>query len=372
MIINDNYFKTKSAINGKLQACHDWLEDPTAVVGGLGEKSLRSVLDHAAKIAERALPPDRDAIIKMCGDITSLINALCELRANGQGTSPQAQSLSRGIAQKLKELKALITRAIQNMERSGVQQPAHTVGGRIEQAQKWLSNPGFDDKGVGQQAIQAIVDEGRKLANFCPPAQRHDILQLCNEVESLNRQLADFCRRGQGNSPQAQEIAKNLSQKLKSLQKQIEKALVTRVVDDFIDITTPLKQFTDAVLAPEGTPNREYNFQEKSITLSNFSDKTVQTARNVASGSAANKRVAEGLLNAANHVESLTPQLVNAGRIRLNHPENLAAQENFENLRKQYADSLQRMRNLVDEACDTVSFIKASGLLDFHLFICLI
>ena len=43
-----------------------------------------------------------------------------------------------------------------------------------------------------------------------------------------------------------------LSQKLDELKDKIQGALVDRVVEDFVDITTPLKQFTDAVLAPEG------------------------------------------------------------------------------------------------------------------------
>lgn len=163
-----------------------------------------------------------------------MTNALCELRGNGQGATPQAQSLARGIEQKLKELNALVGRAIQNLERSGVQQPAHTVAGRVEQAQRWLSNPGFNDKGLGKNAIQAIVDEGRRLAQFCPTAQRQEILQLCTAVESLCQQLDDLCRRGQGNTPQAQAVAKMLSQKLQDLKKQIQRALVNRVVDDFV------------------------------------------------------------------------------------------------------------------------------------------
>ena len=43
-----------------------------------------------------------------------------------------------------------------------------------------------------------------------------------------------------------------LSQKLDELKEKIQNALVDRVVEDFVDITTPLKQFTEAVLAPEG------------------------------------------------------------------------------------------------------------------------
>lgn len=352
--------KALTAIDGKVQAAHDWLEDPTVLPGGIGEKSIRQILEYANRIADRSLPPDRDAIKKGAGDINAMINALCELRSEGKGDSPQAQSLSRSIGQKLKELIGMCNRAVTNVERSGVRQPAHTLRGKVEQAQSWLANPALDDKGLGQQTIQSIIDEARRLASLSSPAHRQDILNLCDEVESLNRQLGDLVRRGQGNTPQAQDIARRLSNKLGELQKLCENALVNRVVEDFIDVTTPLKQFTDAALAPEGTPNREVNFNDKAQGLSKFNQRAAQTARNVASGSAPNKRLAEGLMSSANQCESLCPQLINAGRIRLTHPDNVAADEHFANLRKQYADSINRMRNLVDEAIDTIAFIKAS------------
>ena len=350
-------------MDSKLQSAHDWLEDPTAMPGGIGEKSIRHILEYASRIADRSLPKDRDAIRKAVGDINAMVNALCELRSEGKGDSPQAQSLAKSIGQKLKDLLNLCHQAVANMEKSGGKKPAHTMRGKFEHALNWLSNPGFDDKGLGLGAIQSIVEEGRRLAQHCSSSDRQVILNLCDEVEGLAKQLADLVRSGQGNSPQAQQIAKTLSQKLKELQKLFDKALVNKVVDDFIDITTPLKQFTEAVLAPEGAPNRELNFNDKAQNLSNFSKRASQTARNVASGSAPNKRLAEGLMGAANQVESLCPHLVKGGRIRFDYPDNKAADEHFENLRKEYADSLQRMRNLVDEAIDTIAFIQASGIL---------
>lgn len=38
---------------------------------------------------------------------------------------------------------------------------------RLEQARKWLSNPGQDDKGLGRRAIALIVEEGRKVSYHC-------------------------------------------------------------------------------------------------------------------------------------------------------------------------------------------------------------
>ena len=335
----------------------------------MGEKSVRSILEDARRIADLALADDREAIRKMAGDIGAMVDALVELRDDGKGGTPQAHSLGRAINGKLKELSALVNRAIMNIERTGAQGPAHTITGKFDQASKWLSNLNFDDKGVGQQAVKAILQDSRRIGQSCPPSQREDIYDLCNDVEQLHRQLDDLCRRGMANTPQAQEISRRLNRKLQELKKLIERALITRVVDDFIDIFTPLKQFTEAVYAPEGTPNREDRFREKSNVLNQFSRKVSQTARNVATGLAPNKRLAEGIINLSNDVESMTPQLISAGRIRFTHPDNKSADEHFENLKSQYQDNIEKLRSMVDESVDSVNFVNSSGSLYSYLFI---
>lgn len=78
-------------------------------------------------------------------------------------------------------------------------------------------------------------------------------------------------------------------------------------------------------------------------------------------GSGGNKKLAEALSSVANQVESLTPQLISAGSIRMNYPTSKVADDHFENLRQQYADTVTKMRNLCDEATDSADFIKASG-----------
>jgi len=66
-----------------------------------------------------------------------------------QGNSPQAMSLAKGIQQKMLELQDKCARAVSNTEHSGVRRPAHTIAGKLEQAQRWLTNPAVDDKGLG-------------------------------------------------------------------------------------------------------------------------------------------------------------------------------------------------------------------------------
>ncbi|KAJ8956385.1 hypothetical protein NQ318_015123 [Aromia moschata] len=362
--------KLQNAIANRINAANDWLFDPTAVRGGVGEKSLRLIIDAAQKVAERCLPQDANVINKLCSDLTTMTDALCELRQDGKGATPQAESVARSIREKLGDLQQAVMNAVLAVDKAGLQQTAHTVQGRLEQARKWLSNPGQDDKGLGRRAINAIVEEGRKVADGLPGIQKAEILQLCDEVDSLSRQLADLCAQGKGNTPQAQEIARRLSQKLHELKEKINQAVVNRVVEDFIDIVTPLKQFTEAVLAPEGSPNRDQNFADKAAQLQQFSNRAVKTAKMVAAAGG-NKKLAEALQSAANQVDSLTPQLVSAGSIRMNYPLSKAADEHFENLRQQYADTLTKVRNLCDEATDSADFVKASEeQMKKHTFLC--
>jgi len=353
--------KAQNAIEGKVRAARDWLEDPLALRGGVGEKSVRQILEHSQRVSERALPGDAEAIKKLCGDITTMTDALCELRQDGKGTTPQAECLAHSIQEKLGQLCELVQQAVIGVEKSGMQQPAHTVSGRLEQARRWLAHPDRDDRGLGQQAIALIVAEGKKVADGLPGIHKAEILGLCDEVDILSRQLSDLCRRGHGDTPQAQEVARTLSQKLYELKDRIQNAVVSRVVEDFIDISTPLKQFTDAVHVPQGTPGREQNFNDRAQQLQQFSTRAAKTARMVAAGgSSGNKKLAEALLSSASQVESLTPQLVSAGRIRMNYPESKAADEHFQNLVAQYSDSVQHVRALCDEATDSADFIKMS------------
>ncbi|XP_051173650.1 vinculin isoform X4 [Leptopilina boulardi] len=365
--------KAQSAIESRIREAFDWLDNGDALRGGVGEKSIRQIIEQTQRLADRYLPPSQaEPLAKLASEITTMTNALCELRQQGKGNTPQAEALARSIKEKLNLLRSNVASALVAADKSGTVQAAHTVAGRLEQANKWLLNPQHDDKGLGRKAIALIVHEGKKVADGLPGIHKAEILQLCDEVESLSRQLEDLCHRGQGSSPQAQEIARQLSHKLHELKNKIQQAVVSRVVEDFIDITTPLKQFTEAVLAPEGTPNRELNFNDKTLALQTFSNRAAKTAKMVAAGgSGGNKKLAEALNTSASQIESLTPQLVNAGRIRMTYPESKAADEHFENLRQQYADTIQRVRALCDEATDSGDFIKASEeQMQKHSFLC--
>lgn len=161
------------------------------------------MLDDALRVAERCVhPEDREAILKAVSDLRSMSDALCELRAQGKGNSPQAVALARGIQQKLHDLQHLCQQAVMDSERSGLRKPAPTVEGKFEQAQRWLQDPSQDDKGLGEEAVRQIISEGLGLADKLPPGQaKTELKQLCRDCEQLTNQLADMVRRGQVSRP---------------------------------------------------------------------------------------------------------------------------------------------------------------------------
>lgn len=56
-----------------------------------------------------------------------MANALCELRQDGKGTTPQAESLAKEIRHKLGNLEQTVLNAVIGVDKAGLQQAAHTV-----------------------------------------------------------------------------------------------------------------------------------------------------------------------------------------------------------------------------------------------------
>ena len=338
-------------------------QDPLALDGGVGEKAVRRILQQSLKVADRSLPNDAEHLRKLTSDISSMADTLKELRQRGQGATPQAESLAQGTEGRLNELLATAVQAVNRVEKCGIQRPAPTVAGRLEQARRWLEQPGVDDRGLGRQAIALVVEEGFKIGRVLEGEDRSRVVALCRRLEDSTKLLNDLCTIEQGNSPRALAVAKEIAQNLNQLKEVIRTALVDRVVEDLMDVNTPLKQFSDCVIKPKpDEAARNEAFEAKAANLSGHAAKAVTTARMVAAGTgSADKRAAEALIAHASQCESLAPQLVSAGRIRMVYPDNRAADEHFENLRAQYAEGVNRIRALCDEATDPRSFVEQSA-----------
>lgn len=64
----------------------------------------------------------------------------------GKGDTPEARALAKQIGTALQNLQAKTNRAVANMRPA---KAAVTLEGKMEQALRWINNPGVDDHGVG-------------------------------------------------------------------------------------------------------------------------------------------------------------------------------------------------------------------------------
>lgn len=359
----------QSQMGGKMAAAHEFLNDPDALRNSSGERALRSVLSSGQRAAEHLSPALADRIRRTTRSGGANADVLCDERQDGRGRDTKALNLARDLRNQLNEMESIVNDGVKAAERQG----GRTLQARLEAANKWLLHPAADPNTriEGQRAINSIVAQGQRIADGLQGREKAEILQLCSDVQRLSDRLADLCMNGQGDSELARSVTRELSDKLHGLKQAMERAVVNRVVEDFIDVAAPLRHFTEAVNMPEGTPGRESNFHDKAAALKAFSTRAALTANMVAAANGDNKRLADQLIHNANQVDKLSPQLIAAGKIRLNYPDSKVAEEHFNNLKGQYSEAVLRVRDLCDQAVNPLDFVKTAGeLMQKHTYLC--
>ncbi|XP_062375219.1 vinculin-like [Sardina pilchardus] len=387
----DALINSKQAIAKRIDAALSWLADPNG--GPEGEENIRALLAEAKRVADMCEDPrERDDILRSVSEIAGLTHTLVELRKQpqlharvsgrwlslpvwllccrclkwgarppschrGKGGTPEARALAKQIGECLQTLQVKVSRAIANMRPS---KPALTLEGKMDQATRWINNPGVDDGGVGQAAIRGLVAEGRRLGNSLPAPYRQELLGRCERTEALMTSLADMAARGEAESPQARAVAAQLMEALKDLKSKMQEAMTQEVSDVFSDTTTPIKLLAVAATAPPEAPNREEVFEERACNFENHGNRLGATAEKAAAVGTANRTTVEGIQAAVKSARELTPQVVGAARILLKNPGNQPAYEHFETMKNQWIDNIEKLTGLVDEAIDTKSLLDAS------------
>lgn len=346
----------KQAIARRLDAAQAWLADPNG--GPEGEENIRALLAEAKRIADLCEDPkERDDILRSISDIAALTARLVELRKQGKGDTPEARALAKQIGAALLTLQSKTNRAVANMRPV---KAAVTLEGKMEQALRWVNNPGVDDRGVGQAAIRGMVGEGKRLAGGLLGPYRQDMVGRCDRTEGLMASLAEMAGRGEAEAPHARATAAQLQESLKDLRQHMQDVMTQEVSDVFSDTTTPVKLLAVAATAPSDAPNRDEVFDERAGNFEAHAGRLGATAEKAAAVGTANKSTVEGIHAAVKHARELTPQVTSAARILLKNPGNKAAYEHFDTMKNQWIDNVERLTGLVDEAIDTKSLLDAS------------
>uniref|UniRef100_A0A8C7IJD8 Vinculin n=1 Tax=Oncorhynchus kisutch TaxID=8019 RepID=A0A8C7IJD8_ONCKI len=357
--------KAKLAFARRLDAAQAWLADPNG--GPEGAENISALLANAKKIADLCEDLlERDDIQRSINEIAGLTARQVELRKRGKGDSPEVRALCKLIGAALLTLQAKTNRAVANMRPA---KPAITLQGKMEQALRWVNNPGQDDRGVvcerpqhnsGQAAIRGLVSEGRRLAGGLGGPYRQDMIVCCDRNEALMTSLADIAGRGEAEAPQAKATASQLQESLKDLKGRMQEVMTQEVSDVFSDTTTPIKLLAVSATAPPEAPHREEVFDERAGNFEAHAGRLGATAEKAAAVGSANKNTVEGIQATVKHTRELTPQVTSAARILLKNPGNQAAFEHFDTMKNQWIDNVEKLTGLVDEAIDTKSLLDAS------------
>lgn len=77
--------KAQSAIESRVKPAFDWLDNGNALRGGVGEKSLRQIIEQAERASKYLPHYMSDPIKKLASSLTTMTDALCELRQDDKG-----------------------------------------------------------------------------------------------------------------------------------------------------------------------------------------------------------------------------------------------------------------------------------------------
>lgn len=350
--------KAQHKLNEKMKLAQDWLSNPDGEANGLGERALRDIIKQARQVG--VLSND-NRIKNLCDELDQMVDKLSALRAKGLGNSPEALALAKEIDDKLAFLAQLVDDAIKREIAAGARLPAATTSGQFDQALNWIDDPRYNTKSVGRRAIDALLADGRRLAENLTGPEKQELMDTMSNIDRLAKQLENLKRQGKGNTPEAQRIAAELKRELEKLKGMLQRGAVRGMVDNFKDILSPIKQLAKAAKAPIGTPNREQEFEEKAGAFEYHTSKMVDSAEQTAiHGKHATKQLVDNIHTATKELAELTPQVSHAGKLLLLNHGDQVIEANFDMLKDKWEHKAEEVMGLVDAATDAADFVKAT------------
>ncbi|KAL0859681.1 hypothetical protein ABMA27_010797 [Loxostege sticticalis] len=267
----------------------------------------------------------------------------------------------------LDAFEALVNSIKENGKRAGVLESSHSdleedadqpkrsyVQVQLDLANKWLKRPTAkaDMKSAGETSARNIIQLGEQMAEDFKGNEREEMLQLTQESKAL---LADCLKKYDS------EKASALMERLKELRKNIERGVVTRVVEDFLEGEEPLADLDVLADIEKDETQRQFLLERKIAELLAHLRRVTKTARVVADAGSGGPSVKEDLIKCSDQTELLAPMLVKAAQQRVTSPDDKAAIEHYQKLLAQYAESLANVRNLCDQAVDPMDFVQTAG-----------
>jgi len=209
-----------------------------------------------------------------------------------------------------------------------------------------------------EERLESIISGAALMADSsCTRDERRErIVAECNAVrQALQDLLNDYmANAGEKPTPKLDSAIETMCRKTRDLRRQLRKAVVDHVSDSFLESGIPLTVLVEAAKA-----GKEKEVEEHSLVFTEHSNKLVEVA-NLACSMSANEDGVKMVRYAAQQIQNLCPQVINAARILASRPRSKVAQENMEVFRDAWEKQVRILTDAVDDIVTVDDFLAVS------------
>merc|ERR1719186_1031191 len=209
-----------------------------------------------------------------------------------------------------------------------------------------------------EERLESIISGAALMADSsCTRDERRErIVAECNAVRQALQDLLNEYMTNAGNKPTEElDVAiEAMCRKTRDLRRQLRKAVVDHVSDSFLESNVPL-----IVLVEAAKNGNEKEVDIYSLEFTEHANKLVEVA-NLACSMSGNQDGVKMVRYAAQQIQNLCPQVINAARILASRPRSKVAQENMDVFKAAWENQVRILTDSVDDITTVDDFLAVS------------
>uniref|UniRef100_A0A8C2SMW8 Catenin alpha 3 n=1 Tax=Coturnix japonica TaxID=93934 RepID=A0A8C2SMW8_COTJA len=213
-----------------------------------------------------------------------------------------------------------------------------------------------------EKRLEAIISGAALLADSSCTRDFHRerIIAECNAIrQALQDLLSEYINNTdrKERSDALSTAIDSMCKKTRDLRRQLRKAIIDHISDSFLDTTVPL-----LVLIEAAKNGREKEIKEYAAIFREHTSRLVEVA-NLACSLSTNEDGMKIVQMAANHIETLCPQVINAALALSARPKSQVVKNNMEMYRSIWENHIHVLTEAVDDITSIDDFLAVSGMI---------
>nr|XP_019587333.1 PREDICTED: catenin alpha-3 isoform X1 [Rhinolophus sinicus]XP_019587334.1 PREDICTED: catenin alpha-3 isoform X1 [Rhinolophus sinicus] len=210
-----------------------------------------------------------------------------------------------------------------------------------------------------EKRLEAIISGAALLADSSCTRDFHRerIIAECNAIRQALQDLLSEYMNNTGKKERSNTLniaIDNMCKKTRDLRRQLRKAIIDHVSDSFLDTTVPL-----LVLIEAAKNGREKEIKEYAAIFREHTSRLVEVA-NLACSMSTNEDGIKIVKIAANHLETLCPQVINAALALAARPKSQVVNKNMEMYKRTWENHIHVLTEAVDDITSIDDFLAVS------------